>query len=294
MKTQKLFYARELRTIRNTIFEKTGFYLKDYLIEQAFTRSSYSKRFGGGSNENLEYIGDTVLGYHVVKKLYDYYGIIHEDNQDCYYSFRSHERDFTALKSRIVSNKSLASIIDDWNLCQYLIVGQCDIDNEIDKQEKIKADLLEAIIGAIAIQARWNHETLEKVILKIIPIEEMILKYEKKQHRLPQFSANNAISTLKEMAEREECDFPKYNIVGPEHIGYTSDGKPRWICVINIRCWGVCLCVTAHSKKDAKKYAAYLALCNRFDLPNEYGSSKQFSSWGFDGKKLFPNPPFDF
>ena len=294
MKTKKPLYTREIRIIQSTILEKTGFHLKSYLIEQAFTRSSYSKRFGGGSNEIFEYIGDTILGYHVVKKLYDYYGAIHSDNIDCYYTFRSHERDFTALKSVIVSNKSLAAIIDEWDLCQYLIVGQCDIDNAVDKQEKIKADLFEAIIAAIAVQAQWDQKTLEKIISKILPIEEMIFKYENDQHRLPQFSADNAISTLKEMAEHEECDFPQYNIVGPEHLGYTSNGAPRWNCNIRIPCWGICLGVSAHSKKDAKKYAAYLALCNKFELLNEYGSSKQFTFWGFDGKKLLPNPPLDF
>ena len=294
MKTRKPLYSREIRAIQNTIFEKTGFRLKNYLIEQAFTRSSYSKRFGGGRNENFEYVGDTILGYHVVKKLYDYYGTIHSDDEYCYYTFRSHERDFTALKSIIVSSKTLATIIDEWDLCQYLIVGQCDIDNEVNRQEKIKADLFEAIIGAIAVQAQWNQEILEKVISKILPIEEMILKYENEEYRLPEFSADNAISTIKEMAEREECDFPQYDITGPEYIGYTSNGDPRWSCNICIPCWGISILVNAHSKKDAKKYAAYLALCNRFELPNEYGPSKQFVCWGFDGKKLFPNPPFDF
>ena len=294
MKKRKPLYTRELRVIRSIIYEKTGIRLKDYLIEQAFTRSSYSKRFGGGSNENFEYIGDTVLGYYVVKKLYDYYGTIHSDDETCYYTFRSHERDFTALKSVIVSNKTLAAIIDEWNVSQYLIVGQSDIDNEVDKQEKIKADLLEAIIGAIAAQTKWNQETLEKTISKLLPIEEMFLKYENEKHRPPQFTVDNAVTTLKEMAEREECDFPQYDIVGPDHIGYTANGDPRWNCNISIPCWGICLGVSAHSKKDAKKYAAYLALCNRFELANEYGPSKQLLSWGFDGKKLFPNPPFDF
>lgn len=293
MKTSKPLSLRELRIIRDTILEKTGFRLEDYLIEQVFTRSSYSKKFGGGSNENLEYVGDTILGYCVVKQLYNYYGTIHADDEDCYYTFRAHERDFTILKNTIVSNKTLAAIIDEWDLCQYLIVGQSDIDNEVDKQEKIKADLFEAIIGAIAVLTRWDSNKLEEIISKVLPIKEMISEYEKKQYRLPQFSAENAISTLKEMAEREECDFPKYSIIGPEDIGYTVDGKPNWSCNILIPCWGIGLVVFAHSKKDAKKYAAYLVLCERFEVSNEFGPNRKFNSWGFDGKRLFPNPAFD-
>ena len=151
MRTKKPLRSQELRALGTILYDKTGWVLKKYLIEQAFTRSSYSKRFGGGSNENLEFIGDTILGYHVVYRLYNHYGTIHSDEDGCYYSFRAHEKDFTALKSTIVSNRTLAAIIDEWDVCQYLIVGQSDIDNEVDKQEKIKADLFEAIIGAYAV-----------------------------------------------------------------------------------------------------------------------------------------------
>lgn len=294
MITRKPLNSGEMRIIRKTILEKTGFVLEDYLIEQAFTRSSYSKRYGGGSNENLEYAGDTVIGYYTVKKLYDHYGTIHKDDENTYYVFRGHERDFTLLKSSIVSNNALAAVMDEWNLCRFLIVGQQDIDNNVDKQEKIKADLFEAIIGAIAVQVQWNKEILEEVISKTLPIEEMILKYEKERYRPPQFSAQNAVSTLKELAEREECDFPIYDIKGPEWLGYTSNGKPRWNCNIRIPGSGISLGVMAHSKKDAKKYAAYLALGRMFELPNEYGSNKIVACWGFDGQRLFPNPASDF
>ena len=201
MKTKKPLKPNEIGAIRKTIAEKTGVNLNSYLIEQAFTRSSYSRRYGGGNNENFEYIGDTFLSFCVVRLLCNHYGTIHSDDEECIYTFRAHEKDFTTLKSRLVSNHTLAEIIDEWDLCQYLIVGQSDIDNEIDKQEKIKADLLEAIIGAMAIQLQWNVERMEEVISNILPVEEYILDYEKTQFRPPEYSAENAINTLKELAE---------------------------------------------------------------------------------------------
>ena len=294
MKAEKPLRPSEIRTIREILYEKTGVCLKNYLIEQAFTRSSYSKKFGGGSNENLEYIGDTILGYHVVKKLYDYYGSICSDDTSDYYSFRSHERDFTALKSTIVSNKTLAAIIDEWDLCRYLVVGKSDAVNEVDKQVKIRADLFEAIIGAYAVQENWNQEILGKIISKVLPLEEMILKYENDNYRLPEFSAENAVTTLKEMAEREECDFPKYEMFECDINRSTGSDIPRWTCRITIPCWVTTILVTANSKKDAKKYAAYLALCNRFNLPNQYGPSKQLMFWDFDGKNLRPLTADDY
>ena len=294
MKTEKPLRSDELKIIRSVIYEKTGVGLKKHLIEQAFTRSSYANTYGGNSNEILEYIGDAILGYYVVKQLYDYYGNLQVNDEYWYYTFRTHERDFSSLKSRIVSNETLAGIMDEWDLCQYLIVGQLDAVNEVDRQQKIRADLLEAIVGAIAVQSRWNQQILENVVSKVLPIEKMILEYEAENYRHPEFSADNAVSTIKEMAERGDCDFPAYDFHGPESLGYTSNGKPKWACRIAITCWGTSLVVFAHSKKDAKKYAAYLALCNRFDLTNEYGPCKRLPVWGFDGERLFPNPPDEF
>ncbi len=294
MKTKKPLSTHEMRAIRSTLLERTGCLLKDYLIEQAFTRSSYSKRYGGGSNENLEYIGDTILGYHVVRQLYKHYGTIHSDEEKCVYTFRAHERDFTTLKSTIVSNHTLAAIIDEWNVCQYLIVGQPDIDNEVDKREKIRADLFEAIIGAYAVQFSWDQTVMDQIISKVLPIEKFILDYEKTRNHPAEFSADNAINTLKELTEHEMCSVPVYEITGPNMLGYNKSGSPRWSCICTVQDKGIRKGVSAHSKKDARKYSAYLALCDIYGLPNEYGPSKSLSWWYFDGDRLMLETPSDF
>ena len=294
MKTQKPMNSRELKALCAILHEKTGYLLKPYLIEQAFTRSSYARRYGGGSNENLEYIGDTILGYHIVHRLYDHYGTIHSDEVECIYTFRAHEKDFTALKSKIVSNHTLASVIDKWDVCRYLIVGQSDIDNEVDKQEKIKADLFEAIIGAYAVQSKWDPEIMERIISGVLPVEQFILDYEKSQYRPPQFTALNAINTLKEMAEHEECSFPVYEISGPDDLGYDKSGNPIWACSCMVQNKGIGKLVFAHSKREAKKYVSYLVLCDIIEMPNEYGPSKRFPVWYFENGKLTPEKPESF
>ena len=48
------------------------------LLEQAFTRSSYTKEHGGESNEVLEFIGDKALDFVVVKLLSDQFGKVRE------------------------------------------------------------------------------------------------------------------------------------------------------------------------------------------------------------------------
>ena len=42
------------------------------LLQQAFTRRSYSEENGGENNEVLEFIGDKVLDFFVVKLFYNF------------------------------------------------------------------------------------------------------------------------------------------------------------------------------------------------------------------------------
>ena len=288
MKTSKPLLTRELRAISQKLIEKTGFRLKNYLIEQAFTRSSYSRRYGGENNENLEFIGDTILGYHIVHRLFEHYGTLQSDSDGCSYVFRAHERDLTVLKNRVVSNSTLAAVMDEWDLCQYLIVGKSDIDNGIDKQEKIRADLLEAIVGAYAVQTAWDTEIMDGIISRILPVDRYIVEYEAAQYRPPEFSADNAVNTLKELAEHEKCPFPQYTFDETGKFGRNAQANPKWFCRVIIPDRGIIKFVQAYSKKDAKKYAAYLALCEMFNLPNEFGTNKSLTLWHFDGKTLEP------
>ncbi len=294
MKTKKPLHYSDLNELRSILQEKTGYLLKKYLVEQAFTRSSYSKQYGGGSNENFEFIGDTILGYHTVHKLYEHYGTIHSDEEGCFYSFWAYEKDFTALKSTIVSNKTLAKIIDGWNVIRFLIVGKSDIDNEVDKQEKIKADLLEAIIGAYAVQYNWSTTVMEKIIERVLPVGQFIEEYESSRYRELQLSAENAVNTLKELAEHEKCSFPTYVFSGPDSLGNSKSGKPLWCCSCTVTSFRTRIMVFAHTKKDAKKYASYMVLCRVYEMPNEYGPNKHIDLWYFDGKHLTPNESEEF
>ena len=295
MQTDNAFKTHEMEQLRKILLEKTGISLKNYLLVQAFTRSSYARSYGGGSNENFEFIGDTIIGYYVTKKLFERYGTINTAGDGWwYYAFRAQENVLSALKSRIVSNHTLAGIIDSWDVCQYLIVGKQDINNEVDKQEKIKADLFEAIIGACAVQLNWDSEGMAKIIGKVLPVEEYIRAYEKENVRLPEFTAGNAVNTLKELSEHERCSPPVYESNGPDALGYDKNGKPIWACSCDVISEGIRKCVFAHSKKEGKKYAAYLVLCDMFELPNEYGPSKRLNVWGFNGKELTPSPSSEY
>ncbi len=250
---RKYYRTKEIGKLKCVIKEKTGYFIRqNYLMNQAFTRSSFSAEQGGENNEILEFIGDQVLNYYVVKIIAKQYGAL---NYEGGYSFRVRQNRFTMLKQIFVNNESLAKIIDEWGLAEYLIVGKSDYLNEVDKEMKVKADLFEAILGAIVVSSDWNSDILEKAVKNMLPIEERLNSISEAEVRPYQFNIDNAVTVLKEVAESGGCSIPVYDCIGPDCIGYDKHGNPQWSCtctVINERT-GITRQVWASSKKRQKK-----------------------------------------
>ena len=121
----------------------------------------------------MEFIGDKVIDLIVVKVISDYFGFYKSEsvyydedndlNEFCIIANKD-ESDFTEIKKELVSNESLSKIIDKLDFAKLMWMGDNDINNHIEKEQKVKADLFEAIVGAITIDCDWNMEILEKVI----------------------------------------------------------------------------------------------------------------------------------
>ena len=288
MRTKKDFNRSEQTKLKNVIFEKTGYRIRNNcLLYQIFTRSSFSAEQGGECNEVLEFIGDQVLSFYVVKNIAEHCGIVTGEYE---YRFGIRENRFTVLKQEFVSNKTLAHIMDEWGIAEYLIVGKADFQNEIDKQIKVKADLFEAVLGAIAVESKWNEKVLEKAVEKMLSMEEKISSLIETDNYPIQFDMETAIGTLKELAEHGKCSVPEYKFSTPEQVGYDQNGNPIWSCtcsVINDRT-AITRLVFASDKKTAKKAASYLVLCKHFGLQNKYGKNGNFGVWIYRNDKLMP------
>lgn len=141
------------------------------LLQQAFVRRSYSKEHGGEDNEVLEFIGDKVLDLIVIKLLTEKYGYFTSDYEDYNpndefneFSCSKNEAELTDLKKRLVQKKTLADRIDVLDLADYFIMGNSDIQNNINQEMSVKEDLFEAIIGAVALDSNWDMEELQEVV----------------------------------------------------------------------------------------------------------------------------------
>lgn len=247
------------------------------LLLQAFTRSSYSAQFGGENNEVLEFIGDKVLDMYVTKIIADKFGFMKsqskyydekEDNDEYCIVAHHNEGDFTELRKTIVNNKTLAKRIDKLGFAKYLYLGDSDLDNNVVNQEKVKADLFEAILGAIAIDCDWNPDDLQNSVDVMLNINEFLDEVDTEEERPAKFQEDNAINTLKEMAEHGRCSIPEYDL--SDEMVELNDGRMMWKCKCYVRSWRIEKTAYATSKRLAKKYAAYLVLCDYFNLEDEY------------------------
>lgn len=275
--------------VSKIIQEKTGYFIKSRtILNQVFRRSSFAAENGENSNEIFEFIGDQVFSYYVVKIVSKICGSFSPIDG---YTFRIRENRFTLIKQELVNNEAFAKLIDDWDIAKYLLLGISDIKNGVAKQSKIKADLLEAIIGAIAVESNWDPDVLELAVSKVLKLDEAIKTMIEADTKVRSFDIDNAITTLKEMAENRECTMPKYEITGPDSIGYDENGNPRWLCSCEMVNNRMCLTklVEASSKKDAKKAAAYLILCEHLGVQNKYGPNDWYIFWSYKNGKLLPN-----
>ena len=290
MKRQHYFFGQEEQKLKGLIREKTGYCFKSRgILSQAFRRRSYCAEYSGKSNEMFEFLGDQILSYYAVK-------IISERcvsmNVEGDYSFRIRENYFTSLKQELVSNEALAEIIDAWGVLEYLIVGRSDEKNQVDQQTKVKADLFESIIGAIAIDSKWDPRVLETAVRKALNLDDRLQAIIQNDYNSMTVNIDNAVTVLKELAEKEQCSMPKYEFSGP----YDKEGNPMWHCSSSIvnDTTGINRIVFASSKKDAKKAVAYLMLCEHFQIQNQYGPNDFYPTWIYKDGKLIPDrEPFN-
>ena len=181
------FIDNEFHTIE--IERKIGYFFKNKaLLEQAFTRSSYaSEHMGTAYNEVLEFIGDSIIGIIVVKQLITHYqisSIPDEIKATLPFPIKQHfeceldEAELSKLKINLVQRSSLAIATERLNLENHLLMGKSDVLGNIQNQASVKEDLLEAIVGAVAIDCNWDMTILEKLVTDLIDIES-VLEYGK-------------------------------------------------------------------------------------------------------------------
>lgn len=189
------------------------------LLQQAFVRRSYSQEHGGEDNEVLEFIGDKVLDFIVVKLLSEKYGFTLSecDDYDANEEFdefacKKSESELTEIKKALVQKKNLSTRIDILGLEEFLILGKGDLQKKVYKEDSVKEDLFEAILGAIAIDSNWDMEVLQSVVEVMLDPDSMLCGD----------GVDNYVSFIQEWFVKEYDDYPKFNYANSSYYDETN------------------------------------------------------------------------
>lgn len=119
------------------------------LLDQALTHRSV----GGRNNERLEFLGDALINACVADALYRRHAELEEG-------------DLSRLRASLVNQEALADVARELDLGSYLVLGPGELKSGGHRRASILADALEALIGAVFLDA--GFEAARAVVLKLL------------------------------------------------------------------------------------------------------------------------------
>jgi ribonuclease III len=123
-------------------------FVQPQLLQRALTHRSYS----AAHNERLEFLGDSVLNCSIARYLYETYPDLPEG-------------DLSRLRSNLVNQQTLAALAQNLNLGEQLLLGEGERKTAGFRRPSILADALEALFGAVLLDA--GFAAAETVVLKL-------------------------------------------------------------------------------------------------------------------------------
>lgn len=202
------------------------------LLENALTHSSYANENRGrslGSNERLEFLGDSVLGMVVADYLYR----AHPDLP---------EGDLTRTRAALVCEGSLVEVAHALGLGNYLKLGRGEDAGGGRARPSIQADAVEAVLAAVYLDGGIG--SARKIIRRFILDREQ-----------EKGASRDYKTALQELVQRESGQVLQYRLTGssgPDHAKVFSVEVD-----LNGRSVGR---GEGHSKKEAEQNAAKAAV----------------------------------
>lgn len=202
------------------------------LLRQAFVSPSLTDASQNRiqNYQLLEFVGDAVLGLSVVKNLVSEFCHIDEKGQFVSLATEGH---LTQEKTRLVKNQNLALCSATLGFDSYL--ERAHGHRSHDHKNK-KGDLIEAVLGAIAIDSDWNMEILSQVAMQI-------LKHNSVQE--------NATEKLQNYCVKKMIDSPTFSF-------WSSEGE-HYDCVISLPLVDEVFAGNGKSPEEAQNMAAEMA-----------------------------------
>ncbi len=216
-----------------TLMKKIGYSFKDpRLLENALTHSSYANEGNRGlkSNERLEFLGDSVLGFITARYLFE--------------RETGPEGELTKLRAALVCEKALFSYARQLGLGECLLLGKGEQQTGGAERPSILADAFEAVIAAIYLDGG-----LEPVKSFLLPY----LEQERSQQRRPKFKDYKTL--LQEIVQQNPGEKIEYELKGESG----PDHNKQFLMEVHLNS-NVIGTGRGRSKKEAEQQAAREAL----------------------------------
>ena len=216
--------------------KKLGYTFRDRsLLSEALNHSSYANEHRSAevsSNERLEFLGDSVLGFVTAEFLFKTYGKLPEG-------------DLTRIRAALVCEQSLYEVAKFLGLGQYLKLGRGEEAGGGRERISILADATEAVFAAVYLDG--GIESASALIHRCLLDAE---KEEVVEERRRDYK-----TALQELVQRQADQVLTYHMIG--EAGPDHDKTFQAEVQLNGQPVGT---GTGHSKKEAEQAAARAAL----------------------------------
>ena len=201
------------------------------LYRRAFTHKSALKQYDlDSSNETIEFMGDSVLGFVITKFLFDKF----EKNQEGF---------LTRARTKLVRGKTLCDIALKLNLYKWILMDDKGMRNGWTKNPNILEDVFEALVGAIYLDLGMVYA--KNFILRIFNDPEIVdLNYIIRKD-------DNYKDILMRWCQAQKKDLPEYVVDASDNTRF------RVLVYVDKTRQGFGVGTT---KKEAEQKAAFFAL----------------------------------
>ncbi len=209
---------------------RLGHQFKDCtLLQLALTHRSHSPLH----NERLEFLGDSILNCVVASLLYDRYAKIDEG-------------DLSRVRANLVKQQTLYEIAQRLELSHDLRLGEGELKSGGFRRPSILADTLEALFGAIYIDA--GFDVASQVIRALyIPILDTVD---------PSTLGKDAKTLLQEFLQGKKIALPQYNVVATHGAAHSQEFEIECLVPkLDVQVFG-----SGGSRRAGEQAAAKLAL----------------------------------
>lgn len=199
------------------------------LLRQALTHRSHSSPH----NERLEFLGDSILNCAVAVHLYRRFPNLREG-------------ELSRLRASLVRQETLAEIAGGLKIGDFLRLGEGELKSGGFRRPSILADALEAIFGAIYLDA--DFEAAQKVILSLY--DERIAGID------PHDAAKDAKTALQEYLQARHLPVPQYSLLAAHGEAHAQ----RFEVVCAVPTVGLQATGSGTSRRGAEQDAAQIVL----------------------------------